>query len=84
MEEYLDKIRAYLKDIINNLEMWKIQLTIANNFISASNDEERIMYLKSDSLEIMINNEADKVIKELFICLQIYAKIISNLWKRVK
>ena len=79
MEEYLDKIRAYLKDIINNLEMWKIQLTIANNFISASNDEERIMYLKSDSLEIMINNEADKVIKELFICLQIYAKIISNL-----
>ena len=79
MEEYLDKIRAYLKDVINNLEMWKIQLTIANNFISASNDEERIMYLKSDSLEIMINNEADKVIKELFICLQIYAKIISNL-----
>ena len=79
MEEYLDKIRAYLKDIINNLEMWKIQLTIANNFISASNDEERIMYLKSDSLEIMINNEADKVIKELFIYLQIYAKIISNL-----
>ena len=48
MEEYLDKIRAYLKDIINNLEMWKIQLTIANNFISASNDEERIIYLKSD------------------------------------
>ena len=35
VEEYLNEIRAYLKDIINNLkksDTWKIQLTIANNF----------------------------------------------------
>ena len=36
VEEYLDKNRQYLKEIINNLknsDTWKIQLTIANNFI---------------------------------------------------
>ena len=36
VEEYLNKIRPYLKDIMNNLkksDMWKIQLAIANNFI---------------------------------------------------
>ena len=69
-EEYLNKIRSYLKDIINNLkksDTWKIQLTIANNFISSiDNDEERVMHSKSDNIEIMINDEADEVIKELF------------------
>ena len=29
------------------------------------NDEERVMHSKSDNLEIMINDEADKVIDEL-------------------
>ena len=36
-EEYLNKIIPYLKDILNKLKKsntWKIQLTIANNFIS--------------------------------------------------
>ena len=46
IEQYLNRIRPYLKDIINNLkkfDMWKIQLTIANNFISSiDNDEERV------------------------------------------
>ena len=44
--------------------MWKIQLTITNNFISSlDNDEECVMHLKSDTIEIMINDEADEVIK---------------------
>ena len=47
-EEYLNKISSYLKDIRNNLkksDTWKIQLTIANNFISSiDNDEERVMH----------------------------------------
>ena len=43
-----------------------MQLTIANNFMSSmDNDEERVMHPKSDNLEIMINDEADKVIDEL-------------------
>ena len=44
VEEYLNKIRPYLKDIINSLKnsgTWKIQLLIAINFIfSKDNDEE--------------------------------------------
>ena len=38
VEEYLNKIRPYLKDIGNNLkksDIWKIQLTIVNKFISS-------------------------------------------------
>ena len=58
-----------LKDIINNLknsDMWRIQLTIANNFIcSIDNDEEHVMHSRSDNIEIMISDEADEVIKEL-------------------
>ena len=45
----------------------KIQLTIANNFISSiDNDEERVMHSKSDNIEIMTNDEVDEVIKQLF------------------
>ena len=69
IENYLNKIKPYLKDIINHLkkcDTWKIQLTI--NFISSKDDkdEECEMHSKSDSVEIMVNNEADQVIEELF------------------
>ena len=51
--------------------MWKTQVTIANNFIfSIDNDEECVMHSKSDIIEIMINDEADEVIKELVKPLQ--------------
>ena len=66
VEEYLNEIRPYLKNIMNNLEKsdtWKIQLIIANNFIFSIYDEERVMHSKSDNIEIMINEEADEVIK---------------------
>ena len=70
VEEYLSKIRPYLKDITSNLkksDIWKIQLTIPYNFISSKdNDEEHVMHSKSDNIEIMIDDEADKVITELF------------------
>ena len=69
VKEYLNKISPYLKDI-NNLkksDTWKIQLTIANNFISSlDNDEEHVMHSKSDKIEITIIDEADEVIKERF------------------
>ena len=70
MEELPNKIRLLLQDVINNLkksDTWKIKLTIANNFISSTdNDEERVMHLKSDNIEIMSSDEAGEVIKELF------------------
>ena len=57
VEEYLNKISSYLKDI-NNLkkyDTWKIQLTIINNFMSSiHNDEERVMHSKNDNIENMI------------------------------
>ena len=38
-----------------------------NNFIySLHRDEDRVMHSKSDNIEIMINDEADEVIEELF------------------
>ena len=56
-----------MKDIFQKSQLsdtWKIQLTIATNFMSSNNnDEERAMNLKSDIRKIMIN---DEVVKELF------------------
>ena len=65
-----------IKNLIKS-DWWKIQLTIANNFIfSIGNDERRVMHSKSDNIEIMINDEAD-VVKNLKIDLLnlIYLKI---------
>ena len=48
-EEYVNKIRPYLKDI-NNLkksDTWKIQLTIAVTFLYCKyTNEERLTHLK--------------------------------------
>ena len=67
VEEYFNKVRPYLKNIINNLKKFdscKIQLTIAINFISSKhNDEEHVMHSKSEKMEIMINDRADEVIE---------------------
>ena len=52
---------------VKKSDTWKIHLTIANNFISSiDNDEERVMYSKSENIEIIISDEADEVTKELF------------------
>ena len=65
-EDYLNKIRPYLKDIINDLKesgTWQIQLTIATNFMSSrDNDKEcLIMHLKSHNKEIAIDDKTDEV-----------------------
>ena len=48
LDEYLNKIESYLRNIIINLQIsdsWKIRLVIAINFISSKNTEEdRVMY----------------------------------------
>ena len=74
VKEYLNKIIPYSKHIINNLkksDAWKNQLTIAYSFISSTdNVEGRVMYLKNDNIGIMINDEVDEVLIELFDSLQ--------------
>ena len=66
--------------MINNLkksDTWKFQLTIAINsiFPKDDNDEEGATHSKSDNIKIIINDEADKVIKKLFKSLE---KIYQN------
>ena len=71
ISEYLDMIRPYLVDMINdhkNQNEWKIQLSVAISFISSKpdSDETRIMHTKSDDIEIMIGSDANEIIEELF------------------
>ena len=70
VEEYLDKIKPYLKDIIIDLQKtdsWKIHLTIAIDFISSKfTDEEHVMYLKINDIEVMTHDNANEVVEEIF------------------
>ena len=68
VKEYLSVIRQYLSDIINNQkDEWKIQLTMEINFISSKDSRETCaMHTKSDNMEIIIGNETDEIVKELF------------------
>ena len=67
--EYLEKIRPYLKDIINDLKNnWKIQLTITISFISSKDDnhKQHVINSKSDNIEFVISNKTDEIIEKLF------------------
>ena len=59
-----------MRDIIINLQKsdtWKIQLSIAINFISYKDiHEESVMQSKSDSIEFISNDNANEVVNELF------------------
>ena len=70
ISEYLDMIRPYLIDIINdhkNQSEWAIQLSGEISFISSKpdSDETRIMHTKSNNVEIMIGSDTNEVIEEL-------------------
>ena len=70
-KEYLTLIEQYLRELINyyrNKGEWKVQLTADINFISLNlgSDETRVMYTKSDNVEIRIGDDINDVIKELF------------------
>ena len=46
---------------------WKIQLTVAINFISSKDsDETRTMYTKSNNVKIIVGSETDEIMKDLF------------------
>ena len=69
LEEYLNIIRPYLRDMIDNHKAhseWKIQLVMKINFISSlGTDEFREMHTKSDNIEIMNGTETSDAINEL-------------------
>ena len=62
---------------------WKIQITIAINFYSSKDSKEMcIIHNKSDHIEILISNETDEIIKELFeSLLQRYQKGLKESMK---
>ena len=73
VEQYLDMIKPYLSDLINenkaienNSNEWKIQINMNVNFVS-SNDtgETRTIFVWSDNEEIRLGNETDDIIKGL-------------------
>ena len=59
-----------MRDIVINLQKydtWKIQLTIAINFISSKDiDEDCVMRSKRDNTEFVSYDNANQVVSELF------------------
>ena len=71
IEEYLNLIEPYLRELINdhkNKGEWKIQLTAQINFISLrpGSDETCVMHTRSVNEEFMNGSDIDEIIKELF------------------
>ena len=71
LKEYLVLIEKHLRKLINyhkNKGEWKVQLTAEINFISLKpgSDETCIMHRRSDNIEIMIVDDNDDIIEELF------------------
>ena len=60
-------IKPYLNDIINNHKTqfgkWKIQLTMAFNFISP--EETRTMHTSSDNIKMIMGSETNDIIENL-------------------
>ena len=64
----LEKLFYRLVSFIFKQWNWHVEnlTNNSNNLISSiDNDEERGMHLKGDNIKIMMNDEADEVIKEL-------------------
>ena len=71
LKEYLTLIEKYLRELINYYKFqgeWKVQLIAEINFISLKpgSDETRIVHTRSDNIEIMIGDDNDDIIEELF------------------
>ena len=84
LKEYLNLIEKYLRELIEENKLkgeWKVQLTIEVNFISLKpgSDETRIMYTRSDNIEIMFGDDNDDIIEQLFeSLLQKYEENLQN------
>ena len=69
--EYLDLIKRYLEDLINekkNKGEWKLQLKARISFVSLKldSDETRLMHTRSNSAEFMNGSETEKIIESLY------------------
>ena len=69
IEEYLNVIRPYLSNMIDNHEdEWKIQLTMEVSFVSTVKDSNKpfAIHIHSKNSEVYIGYKTAKIIKELF------------------
>ena len=84
LKDYLNLIEKCLRELIEEYKQkgeWKVQLTIEVNFISLKpgSDETRIMYTKNDNIEIMLGDDNDDIIEQLFeSLLEKYEENIQN------
>ena len=82
-KEYLDMIKPYLSDIINDHKKRKIQLTIRINFIFSKDlRETSTMHTKSDKRKIMMSSETNDILEELCKSLQKYQERFRRINKR--
>ena len=70
-KEYLNLIKPYLEDIINekkNKGEWKLQLIAKISFVSLKpdSDETRLMYTRSNAAEFMNGSETEEIIESLY------------------
>ena len=70
LEEYLNIIRPYLRDMVDNQKAhseWKVQLVMRIIFVSSfDNNKTHIMHTKNNNIEIMKGIETNDAINELF------------------
>ena len=71
LKEYLNLKEKYLRELLEEYKQKgesKVQLTIEVNFISlkSGSDETRIMYTRSDNIEIMFGDDNNDIIEQLF------------------
>ena len=70
LAEYLDIIRTYLREMIDDHKArgeWKIQLTMEINFVSVLGSTQfQAMHIKSNNIEIIIGNETNNINVDLF------------------
>ena len=69
--EYLNLIKPYLNDLINDKKdkgEWKLQLTAQINFISQrrGSDETRVVHTRSVCEEFMSGSETEEIVEKLF------------------
>ena len=66
LDEYFNKIKPYLRDMIIDLQSsntWKIQL---NLIFSKDTEEEHVMYSMSNNIKFTSYNDANEVVNEVF------------------
>ena len=76
LSEYLNKIESLLRNMIidlQNSDTWKIQLTIAINFVSPKDvKERRAMHSSSDNIKCTAYKDPNEVVDER----------VGSLWSR--